>query len=166
VLEQDLAAKDSCRAETNPGTAVSGHTWHGFRVPLGSTRAGCSAGEVRCAECQHFNRDGYPFCGNCGVRARRRRIGGDGAAPSKAVEDLRSSLSDLLDRIRGCDIDLEDRQLLEETTRRAAVEAAKDRPNRIVLTGVLHAVGESVAGVASLATAVTASKDAVEAVFR
>ncbi|WP_157172697.1 hypothetical protein [Nocardia exalbida] len=100
------------------------------------------------------------------MRARRRRIGSDGAAPSKAVEDLRSSLSDLLDRISRCDIDLEDRRLVEETTRRAAVEAAKDRPNRIVLTGVLYAVGESVAGVASLANAVMASKDAVEAVFR
>ncbi|MEU6189682.1 MULTISPECIES: hypothetical protein [unclassified Nocardia] len=84
---------------------------------------------------------------------------------AEAVEELRSSLSDLLDRISRCDIDLAERQLVEETTRRAAAEAAKERPNRIVLTGVLYAVGESVAGVASLATAVTASKDAVKAVF-
>jgi hypothetical protein len=65
-----------------------------------------------------------------------------GEIPSKAADDLRSSLSDLLDRISGCDIDLEDRQLVEEATRRAAVEAAKDRPNRIVLIDVLRAVGE------------------------
>ncbi|MFE7744804.1 hypothetical protein [Nocardia sp. NPDC057455] len=86
-------------------------------------------------------------------------------ATPKAVEDLRSSLSDLLDRISRCEIDLADRQLVEETTRRAAAEAAKERPNRIVLTGGLYAVGESVAGVASLASAVMASKDAVKAVF-
>ncbi|MGW4328127.1 hypothetical protein ACWEKR_19765 [Nocardia sp. NPDC004573] len=84
---------------------------------------------------------------------------------AKALEELRSSLRDLLDRISRCEAELADRQLIEEMTRRAAAEAAKQRPNRIVLTGGLHAVGESVAGVASLATAVMASKAAVKAVF-
>ncbi|MGW5137502.1 hypothetical protein ACWEPH_00315 [Nocardia beijingensis] len=55
--------------------------------------------------------------------------------------------------------------MVEETTRRAAAEAAKERPNRIVLAGVLYALGESVAGIASLANAVSASKNAVDAVF-
>ncbi|MGV9331283.1 hypothetical protein [Nocardia sp. NPDC003726] len=86
-------------------------------------------------------------------------------ATADAVAELRSVLSDLLDRISRCDIDLAERELVEETTRRAAAEAAKERPNRIVLAGVLYALGESVAGIASLANAVSASKDAVDAVF-
>ncbi len=144
---------------------AGGQTWHGIRIPVGSIRVGCLAGEVRCADCQQSNRNGSAFCGRCGVRARRRRLGNETVTTAKAVENLRSSLSDLLDRISRCDIELADRQLVEETTRRAAAEAAKERPNRIVLTGGLHTVGESVAGVASLATAVMASKDAVRAVF-
>ncbi|MGY2091667.1 hypothetical protein [Nocardia gipuzkoensis] len=92
--------------------------------------------------------------------------GGAAAIPvPQTVAELRSALDDLLDRIGRYDADLPDRQLVEETTRQAVAEAAKERPNRLVLSGILHAVGRSVAGIASLATLVSALELAVKAVL-
>ncbi|MGK8489401.1 hypothetical protein [Nocardia asiatica] len=83
----------------------------------------------------------------------------------RTVAELRSALDDLLDRISRYDAELPDRRLVEETTRQAVAEAAKERPNRLVLSGFLHAVGRSVAGVASLAAVVSALEIAVKAIL-
>ncbi|WP_174184386.1 DUF5955 family protein [Nocardia barduliensis] len=83
----------------------------------------------------------------------------------QTVAELRSALHDLLDRISRYDAELPDRQLVEETTRQAVAEAAKERPNRLVLSGFLHAVGRSVAGIASLAAVVSALEIAVKVVL-
>ncbi|WP_280261172.1 DUF5955 family protein [Nocardia abscessus] len=93
-------------------------------------------------------------------------VGGPAAIPvPQTVAELRSALNDLLDRISRYDAELPDRQLVEDTTRQAVAEAAKERPNRLVLSGILHAVGRSVAGIASLAAVVSALEIAVKAVL-
>ncbi|WP_280252465.1 hypothetical protein [Nocardia abscessus] len=93
-------------------------------------------------------------------------VAGAAAIPvPQTVAELRSALDDLLDRIGRYDADLPDRQLVEDTTRQAVAEAAKERPNRLVLSGILHAVGRSVAGIASLATLVSVLELAVKAVL-
>ncbi len=93
-------------------------------------------------------------------------VGGAAAIPvPQTVAELRSALNDLLDRISRYDAELPDRQLVEDTTRQAVAEAAKERPNRLVLSGILHAVGRSVAGIASLAAVVSALEIAVKAVL-
>lgn len=105
------------------------------------------------------------IAGRDGVLSTTTERAGFLSAPPRSVPELRSALADLLDRIERHQDKLDDRHLIVETTRQALAEAGKEQPNRLALTGFLHAIGQSVAGIVHLAAIVSALELAVKTIF-
>ena len=84
------------------------------------------------------------------------------------IEDLaglRAALSSLVDQLRASPVDVEDPGALVEVAVSAQQEMDKDKPNKHILGGLLHAVMAGVQNSATLATAVLAIQHAVTALL-
>ena len=84
------------------------------------------------------------------------------------IEDLaglRAALSSLVDQLRASPAGVEDPGALAEVAVSAQQEMDKDRPNKHILGGLLHALMAGVQNSATLATAVLAIQHAVTALL-
>lgn len=84
------------------------------------------------------------------------------------IEDLaglRAALSSLVDQLRASPADVEDPGALVEVAVSAQQEMNKDKPNKHILGGLLHALMAGVQNSATIATAVLAIQHAVTALL-
>jgi hypothetical protein len=84
------------------------------------------------------------------------------------IEDLaglRAALSSLVDQLRASPAGVEDPGALAEVAVSAQQEMDKDKPNKHILGGLLHALMAGVQNSATLATAVVAIQHAVTALL-
>jgi hypothetical protein len=84
------------------------------------------------------------------------------------IEDLaglRAALSSLVDQLRASPAGVEDPGALAEVAASAQQEMDKDKPNKHILGGLLHALMAGVQNSATLATAVVAIQHAVTALL-
>jgi hypothetical protein len=84
------------------------------------------------------------------------------------IEDLaglRAALSSLVDQLRASPAGVEDPGALVEVAVSAQQEMNKDKPNKHILGGLLHALMAGVQNSATLATAVVAIQHAVTALL-
>jgi hypothetical protein len=84
------------------------------------------------------------------------------------IEDLaglRAALSSLVDQLRASPAGVEDPGALAEVAVSAQQEMDKDKPNKHILGGLLHALMAGVQNSATLATAVLAIQHAVAALL-
>ena len=84
------------------------------------------------------------------------------------IEDLaglRAALSSLVDQLRASPAGVEDPGALAEVAVSAQQEMDKDKPNKHILGGLLHALMAGVQNSATLATAVLAIQHAVTALL-
>lgn len=85
-----------------------------------------------------------------------------GSAPGLAsLDDVRAALASLVEQLRTAPAGVEDPGALTEVAVSAQQEAAKEKPNRHILAGLLHALMTGVQNSAALATAVVAIQQAV-----
>lgn len=77
------------------------------------------------------------------------------------VAELRAALSSLVDQLRASPAGVEDPDALVEIAVSARQEMHKDKPNKHILGGLLHALMAGVQNSATLATAVLAIQHAV-----
>ncbi|MEV5649502.1 hypothetical protein AB0L57_14740 [Nocardia sp. NPDC052254] len=90
--------------------------------------------------------------------------GTESAATPATLEDLRRIIAELADAVRAAG-ELPERDTVSDAVEHVRAEAAKDKPNRHVLTGILAEIGSALTGVGNLARTVTAVQEAVRAVF-
>lgn len=84
------------------------------------------------------------------------------------IEDLaglRAALSSLVDQLRASPAGVEDPGALAEVAASAQQEMDKDKPNKHILGGLLHALMAGVQNSATIATAVLAIQHAVTALL-
>ncbi|WP_330256824.1 hypothetical protein OG874_21030 [Nocardia sp. NBC_00565] len=87
------------------------------------------------------------------------------AAPPGSLPELREALTDLLGEICRATDGSADQDDIVAAVEQARAEAEKDRPNRHLLVGLLHAVGKAVVGIGSLAGVVTALEAAATSIL-
>ncbi|WP_433733351.1 hypothetical protein ACQP0C_14030 [Nocardia sp. CA-129566] len=87
------------------------------------------------------------------------------AATPTTLPELRDALTDLLSVICAATEGSQDRDDIVAAVEQARAEAGKDRPNRHLLVGLLHAVGRAVVGIGSLAGVVTALEAAASSIL-
>lgn len=98
-----------------------------------------------------------------GRRARVTKIvnaTGD-SLEQKGLTEIRNKLDELLTAISAQDDSLDNRDELLDSTETVANELAKDKPNKMTITGVLGGMAEGAKTVAGIATAVQALRSAV-----
>lgn len=81
------------------------------------------------------------------------------------LAELRAALSSLVDQLRASPAGVEDPGALAEVAVSAQQEMDKDKPNKHILGGLLHALMAGVQNSATLATAVVAIQHAVTALL-
>jgi hypothetical protein len=81
------------------------------------------------------------------------------------IAGLRAALSSLVDQLRASPAGVEDPGALAEVAVSAQQEMDKDKPNKHILGGLLHALMAGVQNSATLATAVVAIQHAVTALL-
>jgi len=84
---------------------------------------------------------------------------------SESVDALRSAIASLASQIQATQAQLADAEGMTQMIAVAEAEAAKERPSKGVLTGLLAALAAGAGGVTSIATAVTAVQHALSALF-
>jgi hypothetical protein len=81
------------------------------------------------------------------------------------LEELRNALSLLVEQLRASPVGVDDPDSLAEVAASAQLEARKERPNKQVLGGLLHAIMAGVENSATLASAVLTIQHAVGALL-
>ncbi|HEY0937520.1 MAG TPA: hypothetical protein VGD91_27750 [Trebonia sp.] len=81
------------------------------------------------------------------------------------LDELRNALSSLIDQLRGSPAEVDDPAALAEVAVSAREEADKEKPNKHILSGLLHALMAGVQNSAALADAVLAIQHAVSSLL-
>ncbi|MVU75944.1 hypothetical protein GPX89_01640 [Nocardia sp. ET3-3] len=90
-----------------------------------------------------------------------------GAAVTVASEPaaIHRALIDLADQIRNTATPLPNTVELADTVEHAAAEVTRERPNRTMLSALMHTVAKSVGAAGTLARTVTAIQTAIDGLF-
>jgi hypothetical protein len=83
------------------------------------------------------------------------------ALEQKGLTEIRNKLEELLRAVSTHADSLDNRDEVLDSTETVAKELAKDKPNKLTITGVLSGMAESAKTVAGIATAVQALRSAV-----
>jgi hypothetical protein len=84
---------------------------------------------------------------------------------SDTIEALREAIAALIEQLRASPPGLEEPAALVQIAESVQLEAAKERPNKGVISGLLGAIAAGAGGVAAIADAVTAIQHAISVVF-
>jgi len=101
---------------------------------------------------------------NARARADNTTIG-TGEASGEGLVELRARLDKLVKALDAARTEVPDADQLLDAAALAREEAGKDRPNKHVLSGILHALQFGAAPVKALADAVSAVRQLVDAVL-
>jgi hypothetical protein len=82
-----------------------------------------------------------------------------------SIEALREAIAALVEQLRASPPGVEDPAALVQIAESVQVEAAKERPNKGIISGLLGALVAGAGGVATIANAVTAIQHAVSVLF-
>jgi hypothetical protein len=99
-----------------------------------------------------------------GARAYARDSNVAGPA-ADSVEALREAIADLVEQLRASPPGVEYPAALVQIAESVQLEAAKERPNKGMISGLLGAIVAGAGGVATIANAVTAIQHAVSVLF-
>jgi hypothetical protein len=97
-----------------------------------------------------------------GAYARDSNVAGPTAG---SVEALQEAIAALIEQLRASPAGLEDPGALVQIAESVQLEAAKERPNKGIISGLLGALVAGAGGVATVANAVTAIQHAVSVLF-
>lgn len=94
--------------------------------------------------------------------ARDTNIAGSAA---DSIQALQVAIADLVEQLRASPTGVEDPAALVQIAESVQLEAAKERPNKGIISGLLGAIVAGAGGAASIANAVTAIQHAVSVLF-